>query len=101
MIGNEENMGQIKPKGGSYQTDFAPHIQTKPVEDSVREYIDVAKSMCTVQPMDLPQMPNSLMVHFVIGPVETKRLKSRAGDMDLAMYIYENILKRAISTHVF
>lgn len=47
------------------------------------------------------QPGGGLSVTFQVGPLETARLKSRAGPMDLSRYIYENILKQAISSAVF
>jgi hypothetical protein len=43
----------------------------------------------------------SLLIEFVIAPSEAKRIKSRAGVMELSRYIYENILFRAVSDHVY
>jgi hypothetical protein len=43
-----------------------------------------------------------LSVTFQIrDPVTVGRLKARAGPLDLATYLYENILRRAIDAHVW
>ena len=47
------------------------------------------------------QPSGGLSVTFQIGPFETARLKSRAGPMDLNRYLWENVLKQAISSAVF
>lgn len=47
------------------------------------------------------QPSGGLSVTFQIGPLETQRLKSRAGPMPLDRYLWENVLKQAISSAVF
>lgn len=47
------------------------------------------------------QPSGGLSVTFQIDAPTTARLKGRAQSMDLARYIYENILKPAVSTHVY
>ena len=48
------------------------------------------------------QPMGGLSVTFQIrDPVTVGRLKARAGPLDLATYLYENILRRAIDAHVW
>lgn len=47
------------------------------------------------------QPGGGLSVTFQVDAQTTARLKARAQSMDLSRYIYENILKPAVSTHVF
>lgn len=70
----------------------------------------------TVGVIDVPSVPSAspvkcsvidqgegcgLTVTFYIGPLEAKRLRMRAQTMSLDRYLYENILFRAISDHVY
>lgn len=47
------------------------------------------------------QPSGGLSVTFQIDVPTAARLKSRAQTQDLARYIYENVIKPAVSTHVY
>jgi hypothetical protein len=80
-----------------------------------REKVTKIQPKGTTMVMDVPVAPKSvypkcyvednedggLLVQFYVGPIEAKRLKSRAQQMDMARYIYENILFRAVNDHVY
>lgn len=51
--------------------------------------------------MTKTQPDNGIQVTFLIEPEAAKRLMKKAGTMPLARYLWENILKQAIDTHVF
>lgn len=51
---------------------------------------------CTVK-----EVGEGLEVTFLVDPDIAKRIKSRAGTMPLYRYMWENVLNRAVTDHVF
>lgn len=47
------------------------------------------------------QPDGKLAVSFLIESTEANRIIRRAGNMDISRYMWENILHRAISDHVY
>lgn len=52
---------------------------------------------CRVQ----EQPDGALQVSFLIEPVAARKMKLKAGNVDMATYLWDNILHRAVVTHVF
>lgn len=53
------------------------------------------KCRATLQP------DGGISVDLLIEPMIAKRIISRAGGMDVSRYLWENILNRAITDHVY
>lgn len=49
----------------------------------------------------LQQPDGGIQVSFLIDPDVAHRIRRRAGTMSLERYIWENILKRAVTDHVY
>jgi hypothetical protein len=52
-------------------------------------------------PCSVTEKPEGLSVTFTIEPSLIKRYKTRAGNMPLERYIWENLLARAVVDHVY
>lgn len=54
-------------------------------------------SKCSVE-----KAPNGgLIVHFLIGPQEAKRILSRVGPGDPATWLWDNLLRRGIDSLIY
>lgn len=53
------------------------------------------KCMASLQP------DGAIKVAFLIEPDVASRIRRRSGSMDLSKYLWENILNRAVTDHVF
>ena len=70
--------------------------------DKPQEKPDPAAARQILAPCYIRDQPSGgLSITFQVSPEIAARLKSRGGSMDLARYVYENILKGAIAGHVY
>lgn len=70
---------------------------TKPPVTPIPQSSAAPASKCSVE-----KAPNGgLIVHFLIDEQRTKRIKSRAQTMDLAAYIWNNIINPAVEGSTF
>lgn len=72
-------------------------IMPTPKEDAPKTSGPTPAQNCRVE----LQPDGKLVVSFLVDELATRRLRSRAGAMDLATYLWENILKRAVVDHVY
>ena len=73
-----------------------------PTNDNDKPDIPVSAPLALIQPCIATEYPDgSLNVQVHVELDIAKRLKSRAGSMDLSRYIWENVLKRALWDSVY
>ena len=86
---------QLKPRLPVTHTDHPPVV---PIPQSAQQSVPPKPSPnCSVE----RTKDGGMTVHFKIDPLRTKRLLLRAGTMDPATYLWENVINRAVEADVF
>lgn len=89
------SIGLMNPIADVHPSAFKtnPHI----TKDAMDESAHFSTRTCAVYVID----PETCEVTFRLDGQEMKRIKSRASTRNLADYFWEEILKRAINSHVY